>query len=116
MSIFHNRYVLKDGTVIMPDEINIVRRWRSNWWITLCNGAEHAVISYRTDRPTGMVDSTGKEIFERDIVLYGEDRGVIKCSDTGAWWLKDDFGAFALLYDAHMHLTITGMVPFGEET
>ena len=123
MSIFRDRIVLKDGTVIMPEQIRSLSQL----------GGEHQVVVYyvptgetepyarsfpindiRTDRPTGMVDSTGKVIFERDIVCSTDgDRGTVAMW-RGRWIVR--FHTPNLenipLYEIDKSLTITGMVPW----
>jgi hypothetical protein len=124
--IFRDRIVLKNGTVIMPeniDRVEVVGRGRStivSYDVERKN--TYSVIAeegmFRTDRPTGMVDSTGKEIFERDEAVINGAIGVICQEPNGAWLFDVDKNnaAVFMLSTICDRLTITGMVPFGEET
>jgi hypothetical protein len=124
--IFRDRIVLKNGTVIMPeniDRVEVVGRGRStivSYDVERKN--TYSVIAeegmFRTDRPTGMVDSTGKEIFERDRVVMDGKTGVVKFSDAAfdvAWDEQTVWGNEDGLWTVNARLTITGMVPFGED-
>jgi len=113
MSIFRDRYVLKDGKVIVPDEILNLSRIDDVWWVNytvqLCTG------QYRTDRATGMQDSTGKEIFERDRVMTPQRYTGTIIQQYASWRVSWDDPKF--VSDAWGEvLTITGMVPFEKES
>ena len=125
MSIFRDRIVLSDGTVIMPDEITRLE-------VCFINGVDSVEIQtktrglynsqFRTDRPTGMVDSTGKEIFENDRMTRGTSVGTVSFTDDCGWRLviikgelsDDEYCSLPLHVYGPLY-TITGMVPFGEE-
>jgi hypothetical protein len=126
MSIFHNRIVLKNGTVIMPeniDRVEVVGRGRStivSYDVERKN--TYSVIAeegmFRTDRATGMAD-----IYENSRVKYhsGDDRDFYECEGTvvfrdGEFLIEwDDYTIHRLYSYDRANLTVTGMVLFGED-
>ncbi len=116
MSIFRNlgRIVLFDGTVIMPDEITRLE-------VCFINGVDSVEIQtktrglynsqFRTDRPTGMKDRTGKDIFERDKVMTPQRYTGTIIQHYASWRVSWDDPKF--ISDAWGEVfTITGMVPW----
>lgn len=117
MTIFPFRLVLFDGTVIMPDEIFGIELFGTDAiQIELHDGRCYIPLrcEVRPDLATGMKDSTGKEIYERD--MYGAY--VVLRRSSGLWILSapnhnnDDWHGLSRVCAT---ITITGHVPFGEE-
>jgi hypothetical protein len=127
--IFRDRIVLKNGTVIMPeniDRVEVVGRGRStivSYDVERKN--TYSVIAeegmFRTDRPTGMVDSTGES-------WYYENDKVIDTIEIGIGTIKMVLGEWRIVLDNpstkygslplsafNERFTITGMVPFGRK-
>ena len=113
MSLFRDRIVLSDGTVIMPDEITRLE-------VCFINGADAIEVQtktrglynsqFRTDRPTGMAD-----VYENSRVEFYGVVGTVTFV-SGTFKVLWDNGRVTDLYEyTRDELAITGMVPFGEE-
>lgn len=122
MTIFHDRIVLSDGTVIMPEGIKGVHYVMDSLppfdMIPIIDFGEQMHCRgdrIRIDRATGMVDSKGKEIFERDrlytdtgyqgVVVYRKCGFYIKLDMPIDGDNEDDW--YIELYVPH-NLTVTG--------
>lgn len=124
--IFRDRIVLPsfggEPTAIYPEQIKAVALLKPGVSpVPMCRIVKKDNTAYTvtvsgicTDRPTGMVDSTGKEIFERDIDSNGN---VVVQAKSGEWMLVNKSGAaFPMMYINTNSITVTGMVPFEEES
>ena len=126
MSIFRDRYVLKTGDVITPDEIQGIHCFGTGTEIDLYDGRCYIAppLDLRIDRATGTMDSTGKEIFVGDevegdgwvgVVVQDDDGQFVvdwyhdRCPDKSPIWMN------IILHGIYKHLTITGMVPWEEK-
>lgn len=121
--LFTDRLVLKDGTVVLPEEIESVQYFYDRekgrdsekaFLIITFDGRPYGgpLSHIRRDRYTGEHDRDGKEIFENDM---DNDGNVVRCHHTGEWMLCSSSGAAFPLW-CLCGLAITGMVPFGEES
>jgi len=116
---FLPRFVLPDGTVVMPEQVWTVYRTRNDAWFVEWEEGDSPLATARRDRQTGMPDQNGKIIFERDILQASDGRQFrVHQSYNGLWLVIEigrEEGGSDPLY-AYQDCAITGFVPYKEDT
>ena len=122
MNIIPYRIVLADGKVIRPEEIRCaetdINTGDSPTRIILYSGDIYKVWpdEIRLDLPTGMKDSTGKDMHQNDTAKYLDMNGIVKQEEGGEWLLVyvEDGYEYSRAIKHCNGITVTGMVPWEE--